>query len=284
MARGGFLSSTRTRLILLLVTALALITLDFRGSGPVDGARDLVGTALSPVRSALDAVLDPIGDAWDGAWNRDELERQLAEAEAQLAEIDRDELQNAELLREIDELRDMLDLRERVEYPTVVARVERSSPTNFQRTLSIDKGSSDGISIDMPVEAPGGLVGRIHDVGDDWATVQLLTDTEFSVGLRLSRDGETGEGQGQGRAEPLKMEFIDGDTPVVPGETVTTSGLPLSNYPPGIVVGTVQDVDDDPITRSRTVLVAPSADLDALDYVTVVMFRPPAVQSAEDPA
>ena len=282
MARGSFLSSSRARLVLLLLTALTLITLDFRGSGPLDGIRSSVASALSPVRSAVDVVVDPLVDAWDGAWNRDELEREVAELRAELDEIDRDELLTAELLREVDELRAMLELRERVEYSTVVARVERATPSNFSRTLTIDKGRDHGISVDMPVEAPGGLVGRIHEVGDDWARVQVLTDTEFSVGLRLSRDGETGSAEGQGRSEPLKMDFVDAETTVVPGETVTTSGLPLSNYPPGIVVGTVQSFTDDPVNRRRTVFVAPSADLNGLDYVAVVMFRPVPAESAEE--
>jgi rod shape-determining protein MreC len=271
--------------VLLILTSITLITLDFRGDGGLLGsARDAAANVLSPVRSLAETVTEPISDAWNGATGYDDLEAENRDLRTELALIRQRELAISDLERRVGEMEDLLGLKDTLGVETVGARVISAPVSNFERSIDIDVGSADGIVEGMPVMAPGGLLGRIDAVGDDRSRVQILIDPAFAVGVRLARSGETGVAGGAGPTAPLTVDFIDPATPIVAGETVVTSGLEGSAFPPGLVVGTVLSAEVDPVERSVSVDVVPSADLNRLDLVDVLLYTAPAssLPSADD--
>lgn len=278
-ARGGRSpgSRSRTRLALLLLTALVMITLDFRGDsgGPLAAVRGVVLDVLGPVRSFAGWIFSPVGNAWNGVANYSELEGENANLRAQLAESRSSVLQVGEIERERLELLALLNARDTVaNIPRVSARVIDAPVSNFERTIELDRGSRDGIEIGMPVETGAGLIGRVTEVSSTRSKVELLTDPNFDVGVRMVRSGDVGNASGQGAGANLDVTFIELETVVIPGETVVTSGLDASAFPEGLLVGTVVDVRPNAVQDTQDITVHPAAELDRLRWVSIILHQP----------
>jgi rod shape-determining protein MreC len=267
----------RRRMILLLVivTAVALITLDLRGGGPLGVVRRAARDTLSPLQSAVDAVFEPIGDWLDGVTRagqlRDEnerLRRQLDDARGQLAE-------SQDALHENEQLQQLLDLPYIEDIDGVTARVVSGAPGNFQETVEIDKGTSDGIEKGMPVVTGAGLIGTVTEVASDRSSVELITDPDSSIGVRLVNTDTLGIAKGRLGEEELVLDFVSTDVEVIEQELVTTSGIEESALPPGIPVAYVTSVKIGEGALEQDIRLRPLADLEALEHVKVLKWTPP---------
>lgn len=270
----------RTILILLLLTALTLITLDQRGDGEGvigtvrGGARDL----LAPVQDGLRGVTDPIGDWFDGVFDaralkqeNEDLKRELAEARGEAVDGEADRLEN-------EELRDILDLEFVGDIPTVTAEVVTASTGNFESTVQIDRGTDDGVTVDMPVVAGDGLVGRVSEASGRRATVMLISDANSGVGARLAESRIPGVLLGEGNPDELTLEFINPEVEIADGELVVTSGVQNSTFPADLPIGRVVDAERGRGDLQQEIVVQPLVDLRRLQFVKVL--RWPTVGSA----
>ena len=163
-------------------------------------------------------------------------------------------------------LRGMLEL-DRQGVTRVSAPVISREPGGWWQQLELGKGSLDGLSAGDPVLAPGGFIGRISSVTPSTARVQLLTDGGSRIGVWVSRVQRHALLVGQGTPRP-RVEFLEKDTGVRPGDVITTS--PASTLvPPNLLVGVVQTVNDD-LSAAPDAVVQLSAPVDAVDWVQVV--------------
>lgn len=270
---------SRLTIALLVLTSLALLTLDFRDAAVVQSARDAAGTVFSPLRGATETVSEPFTNAWHGVTGygdlkdeNDELRRQLDEAEGR-AVLEQDAaLQLAELLAQ-------QNLEWVGTIPTTAARVLSGSPSNFSHTLDISKGSDDGIKVGMPVVNEAGLVGKVVQVTGKRSTVQLITDPDFAVGIKLLPSLVTGTARGQGRGADLvvdtRLEPGAEDLPKS-GTSLTTSGAELSVFPNSIPVGKVKAVEEAGGGLTLDLKVRPMADTEKLAFITVLLWEPTA--------
>ncbi|MAW70881.1 MAG: rod shape-determining protein MreC [Acidimicrobiaceae bacterium] len=270
--------SSQFRLALLVLTSLVLITLDARTEGgAIDTARGAVLDVLGPLRSNTAKIFEPIGEAWEAVTSYDELEAHNALLRAKLAEVQNSVLEVGEIERERESLLALLGARDRVAHVgRRTARVIDAPVSNYQRTLELDKGSRDGITVGMPVETGAGVIGRISNVSVTRSQVELLTDPNFDVGVRMVRSGDDGIASGRGHNEDLEVSFIELDTVVIPGETVVTSGFQGSTFPEGLLIGTVVDVVPNAVQGTQRITIHPAADLDRLRWVQVLLFDPDA--------
>jgi len=268
--------SARPRFVLLLLvlTAVTLLTLDERtgGLGVVDTVRDTARDALAPIRDATDSAFRPVADFFQGIIHYGRLEdannrlrEQLAERDAELAIV-------ADAQRERQELLDQQKLEFVGDIPTVAARVVLASPSNLDLTVEINRGRDSGVSPGMPVVTGAGLVGRVVDVSRTRATVLLVSNPTSSVGVRLATSGEVGVASGQGARSPLQVDNVDPATKVAPDEPVVTSGLQQSIYPPGIPVGRIRTARVPPEAVQQEVTVDPIVDLRRLTFVKVLQW------------
>ncbi len=264
------------RLALLVVTAIALLTLDARGSaGVLESGRGAVLDLLGPVRAFGDWVTGPIRSAWRGIVSYDDLEAENTQLRDELAQAEASVLQVGELERDRQELLSLLGARDTVRaIPRVTARVIPAPVSNFERTIELAKGRLDGIREGMPVESGHGLVGRVVQAGRNWSRVELLTDPNFDAGVRMVRSGDDGLASGRGPDQDLEVSYIELETVVIPGETVVTSGFSGSTFPTGLLVGTVTDVEPDAVRGAQRVTVHPAADLTRLRWVQVLLYEP----------
>jgi rod shape-determining protein MreC len=264
----------RFTLLLLVLTAITLLTLDERGARVVGTVRNAARDAFAPVASAADRVFGPVGDVFQGIVHHGDLEAENARLREQLAARQGEQLQAQDAQRELKALLDQQELEYIGDIPTVAARVVATSPNNFQHTIEIDRGTADGVVAGMPVASGAGLVGRVVDAGRNRSTVLLVTDPESSVGIRLTSSGDVGVANGQGLRAPLDVDLIDPATVVPPDEVAVTSGLQQSVFPPGIPVGKVVKAEARRGELQQEVTVQPVVDLRRLTFVKVLQWSP----------
>lgn len=276
MAVYGRSRRHRYVLVLLVLTSVTAITLDFRddGQGVLESVRSGARDAFSPVQAAVGKVFSPIGNFFGGITRyqkvKDENAQLRRELEAAKGEAIRgaDATQERQLLLALQRLDFAGDLR------GVTARVVSNSPSNFQLTVTVNRGSNDGVTTGMPVVTPAGLVGRISEVSDNRATVLLLTDPASSVGVRLAGSREIGSVTGSGRRDLLPLSLISVETKVAEGEAVVTSGLQGGLFPPQIPVGRVRGTKITPGQLEQEVTIEPVVDLDRLELVRILIWQP----------
>lgn len=267
---------TRARftLLLLVLTSITLLTLDERGTGSQaidavkDGARDL----FAPVQDASDSLFEPVGNFVGGIIHYGDLETENERLREENSELRGAVLRADDAERERQALIDQLNLGNASDIPRVDARVVATNPSNFELSIEIDKGSSQGVADGMPVVTGTGLVGRISNVSRNRAVVQLLVDDEFSVGIRIDPQGDTGVATGQGIRRPMTADLLDPSTKLEQGQVAVTSGLQQSQFPPGIPVGTIATATTRANALQQDVEITPVVDLGRLAFVTVLQW------------
>lgn len=276
--RSSRTGRSRFTLLLLVLTSITVLTLDFRGAGAVDDLRGFASTVFSPLADGAGAVAEPFTDAWNGAFGYDDLEQENEALRERIAELEGDQAAAEDALRQLDQITDLERIERYTDLPQVTARVVGGSLTNFDRAIQIDQGSDRGIAVGMPVITGSGLVGRVTAVTGGRSTVQLVTDRSFELGVRLATSQDVGIAHGTGVGEPLVIDAgvpISLEGQVAEGEAVTTSGFESSAFPPDIPVGRVTAITRSADQLSLVITVEPLADLENLSYVRVLLREPP---------
>lgn len=265
----------RFTLVVLVLASVTVLTLDYRGqgSGVIDAVKHGVQDAFAPLESAADTVFSPVGDFFGGIFRYDSLEKENARLRQQLDEAEGDTLEARDARRELQALLDLQGLASVGDIPAVTARVVSTSPSNFELTVVVDRGAGSGLAEGMPVVAGTGLVGRVVEVSRTRATILLLTDSTFRVGVRLPND-DVGVVQGEGEGAALTVDLVEPSTPVKKGDVVVTSGLQQSRFPPGLPVGRVRTTRSDPGALRQEVRIDPVVDLGRLRFVRILQWSP----------
>jgi rod shape-determining protein MreC len=265
-------------LVVLLVANFGLMSWnakDAETGQPV--VRTWAQSLFTPVQSATTGV----GGAGVGFFRRladlrhaqaenDALRQRVAEAE--------NELREARQARDENErLKKLLDFTKDLSYQSIPARVVARDPSVWFNSLIINRGSTSGIDLDMPVVTPEGIVGRVVGVGPVSAQIMLITDERSAAGAVVGQLGQSnalGSVRGFGKNGLLEMRYVSGLETVNNGDYVVTTGQDRI-YPPGLNVGTVVEVIPGSATTPHTIRVKPGARLDSLQEVAVLNYRPP---------
>jgi rod shape-determining protein MreC len=270
---------SRLTIALLVLTSIALLTLDFRDAEVVQSARRMAGTVFSPLRGAAETVASPFSNAWHGVTDYGDIKAENEDLREQLEAVQGGEVLEEDASSQLAEILEQQNLEWVGAIETTTARVLSSDPSNFSDTVDISKGSDDGLKVDMPVVNGAGLVGRIVLVTPSRSTVQLVTDPDFLVGVRLlGSDLATGTAHGQGQGEDLLVDTRlepEIDDPPKPGTALTTSGAQLSAFPDSIPVGKVRTVREAGGGLTLELVVRPMADTERMQFVTVLLWEPP---------
>jgi rod shape-determining protein MreC len=273
---------SRFTLLLLVLTSVTVLTLDFRGQGSdvIAGARELATTVFEPIESAARTVTEPLEDTWHGITEYDDVQRENERLREQLAELEGDAIGADAAREQLQELLAQENLSWVGDVPTVTARVLSGAPSNFEHTIEIDRGADDGIRVDMPVITGAGLVGRVVQASPGRSVILLATDPSFKVGVRIAPSQETGLATGTGTGRPLVVDFgIPKETHIREGDAVTTSGLGgnlPSLFPQDLPVGRVASVTDAPSGLEQRLEVELAADVEHVSFVKVLLWEAPA--------
>jgi len=270
---------SRLTIALLVLTSIALLTLDFRNAEAIQSARRVAGTVFSPLRGAAETVSSPFSNAWHGVTDYGDIKSENEDLRERIEHLEGQEVLDEDAAAQVKEFSEQQGLEWVGSIDTTVARVLSSDPSNFSHTIDISKGSDDGLKVGMPVVNGAGLVGRIVQVTPSRSTVQLITDPDFLVGVRLlGADLATGTARGQGPGEDLIVDTRlepDIDDPPKPGTALTTSGAQDSAFPDSIPVGKVRTVREAGGGLTLELVVSPMADTERMQLVTVLLWEPP---------
>ena len=277
MALSRRSGSPRLLVVSLVTASLLTITVDFRGgrTGPLEAAGQTMLSVIAPLQEAVSKVFSPVADFFSTFSEVGRLRQENAILQEQLDKIGTTAEQIQRIIDENREIRELLGLQDTLNLRTTGAQVISRGASNYEWTVTIDKGTADGVEVDMPVVSADGLVGKVVQTTGGSATVQLIVDPRVSVGVRLVKSGETGILEGRGEQD-LRLSFYDSRNEVTLQELVATSGSPVTEgataiYPPGIPVGVVSSIDPDPAATSQDIRIRPHVDFTRLDIVAVVL-------------
>lgn len=230
------------------------------------------GFIIIPIQNIITSSNNWIGKKISVLSNISELEAENEELKLEL-ELKNQEINRLKQLeRENEKLSELLDASSRYgQYSTITSNIIAKDPGNWYQTFTIDKGSNDGIEKNMVVLAFGGLVGKVEEVGANYAKVSSIINGTYSVTSKTLRTDDEGFVKGDiVNKGMLKMEYIDKDAEIKEGDEIVTSHL--SNiYPAGITIGSVTEVHLDNNNKlSKTAIIKPAVDFKHLEKVLVI--------------
>ena len=274
MARGGG-NRSRLLLVLLLVSSLFLITLDLRGVNLAGSIRGSVATVFSPVETIFSRLFSPIGNFAGDIRNIGQANEKIERLNKELELLKSKEILDEDMVGQLNQLKNILDLAGRGGYKIVAAKViNRGSSATFKETITIDVGSSSGISRNMTVISDGGLVGVVKSVSSDTSVVLLMNDPSFKMGVRIAGTQSIGVLSGQGGNSYL-LQLLDATGEIKLGDKLVARGSDGGRpFVPGVPVGTVVEVQSNSSSITQNADVTASANLDRIGIVAVVVSPP----------
>ena len=277
MKKNTMKEHTKSKLILFFLSLFCgiMIIVSFALEFTDSPVKDVVGVVLTPIQSGINHV----GGWFSGKMDYFEDNLKLAAQNEELqSQVDQLTVENTQLLQDKDELnslRDLYELDHKYEtYEKVGARViSKDDSSNWFSTFTIDKGSNDGLAVDMNVMAGSGLVGIITDVGPNWATVRSIIDDYSNVSAQISETEDTCIIAGdlsltdEGTVRLVKLN--DPDSKVKVGDTVVTSQI-SDIFLPGILIGYVSEIGVDSNNLTHSGLVSTVVDFKDIKEVLVI--------------
>src|SRR6185295_2621405 len=267
-------------LVSLLVINFVVMAVDARDP---DGQQKIVRvwtqTFASPLQNASSKATGATSGFFQQIWNfrrfaqeNEQLKERVSTLEAELTNARKAEAES-------QRLQALLDLKQQGEIKSVPARVIARDPSVWFNTVTINRGSTSGIAVNMPVVTGGGIVGRVITVSPFAAQVMLITDEKSGAGAVVGQLGQSGAlGSVRGRADlgvaVIEMRYVSGLEKVEVGDAVMTTGQD-GIYPAGLNVGRVVDVKSGTATQAHQILIQPGAQLDHLEEVAVLLYHPP---------
>ncbi len=265
-------------LLVLLLTNLVVMAVDARDDGTKQRLiRVWVQAVAYPAQSistkasgAGTSLIGQIANFHSTAVENEQLKQELSQA--------RLELQNAhQTWVENERLKGLLNLKEQTGYDQIAARVIARDSSIWFNTITINRGSSNGVALNMPVVTAGGIVGRVVAVSPWTAQVMMITDEKAAAGAivgQLSGSGALGSVRGLGESGLIEMRYVSGLQNVEIGDYILTTGQD-GIYPPGLSVGEVVQVKHGTATQPHQIFIKPGAKLDQLEEVAVLLYHPP---------
>lgn len=260
-------------LIIIVVVCVALMVVSFKFQDKMTPVRSAVGNVITPMQNGINKVGIKIAEQMDYVTTLKKLVKENKELKGRLDELSAENKLLQQDKYELENFRKLYDLDEQYAgYPKVTARVISSDNDNWYNTFIIDKGSDDGLAVNMNVMAGDGLVGIIIDVNKSYSRVRSIIDDSSNVAgtflktsdgcivsgnLELMNDGV------------IEVTGINGNADIKDGYAVVTSQI-SNKYLPGILIGYVRDLKKDSTNITQTGYLTPAADFSKLNMVLVI--------------
>jgi rod shape-determining protein MreC len=265
-------ASARAKMIVFAMISVALLLLDSR-VGALSVARQAVGTVLYPIQMA--ALLPR-----DAAIGVSEYFSSLSSLEKQVQELKRQQIAVAQTMQqaqlhqsENNQLRKLLDARERVPGKTMLAEILYDARDVFTRKIILDRGTQQGVALGLPVIDSQGVVGQVTRVFPFTSEVTLLTDKEQAIPVQVLRNGLRSIAYGRGQAGTLDLRFMAPNADVQVGDILITSGID-GVYPAGLAVARVMQVESNANGAFGRVVCQPLAGIERNTQLLILMSLP----------
>jgi rod shape-determining protein MreC len=260
-------------------TVASLLMLLASRTEPAQTLQQASARALEPVRAAVAGAGEAVVGLFGTIGEIDRLRTENDQLRSELVGLQQRVAELTEAAAENVELRQLLGLTKSLNLRTLPVRIIARDPSNLSWEVGIDAGSDAGLKVGMPVvgsaNGAGALAGSVVSVGADTAEVRFVVDTRSSVVAVDQQSRALGEVQGQlgGQLVFVKIPITE---KLTPGDTVVTAGLSLSPtlrsaYPKGLLIGTIQAVQQDQNALTQTAFVRPALDVQRVERLLVVL-------------
>jgi rod shape-determining protein MreC len=259
-------------LMTIAIVSVALIIVSFRFQDKMTPIRTAVGSVVTPMQRGINKIGLVVADGMDYATNVKKLVKKNNALQKQVDDLSQQNRLLQQDKYDLDDFRKLYSLDEKYsDYPKVAAHVI-SSDGNWFNSFVIDKGSKDGLKVNMNVLAGDGLVGIVTEVNKSYARVRSIIDDESSVTGSFLKTSDMCFVNGNLKLIGKGMIDISGipaDAEVKDGYEVVTS--PVSDkYLPGILIGYARDIKTDSSNITQSAHLTPAADFSGLDMVLVI--------------
>lgn len=260
---------------------LVLVLLVLAGRALLDGragpAKNAAGNISAPIKTAAAAVVDWIEGLYGYIYQYDSLVAENNALRAQLAQAQQAAIDAEEYKEENEHLRELLNFQQKhTDYVLEPAKLISWSASNWSSTFTISKGTANSAQElqvgDCLITEYGALVGQIIELGDTWATVRTVVDSEINVGALVGQAQSAGMCVGDFalmQDQQLKLTYLTEGAQLLEGDAVLTSGMGTS-IPQGLVIGYIEEVLSEASGQTLYGVVSPACDLDTLSSVFIV--------------
>lgn len=265
--------STRVRVVLVVALLLAA-GLTITGALTGKSLPDMVVQGiLTPIRTGVSKLTDKAEQLYNYIYNYESLAAENAALKARIAELEENERYAADITRENERLRDILELKNsREDFVLVDGYIISRSSQEWSRTVTIDIGSNAGIAAGMcAITANGEVVGIVSEVGTNFAVIKSVLDPSLEISGTIAASGYNGMVQGEtstGGKELLRMDYLPSAAVIRNNDQVVTSGSTL--YPRNLILGYVVDAGFDDTGIAKFAILKPAVDLGSLEQVFIV--------------
>lgn len=245
--------------IVLCIISVLLLTFYIRegDAGIIHGTRSVVMAITTPVRYLGSALATPFNAIGNVASNLTASPETLSDLQAENEELRSKVAELSEVQATAERLEALLGLQSTYNLQSTAARVVGESGDAWSRTVTINKGSADGIALNMPVCNSAGIIGQVIEVSPTTSTVRLITDENSGVSAMVQSTRAQGILQGQPDGT-LRLEFVTTDADVKEGDIVVSSGIG-GVYPKGLPLGTVASAERPDNASYYTIIVTPAS-------------------------
>lgn len=261
---------------MIIVTMLCLISIifTFENKGTISPIEKTLAYIVIPVQNGVNVFGNWVGDKVQFLKDINDLEKINKDLQVQVDQLQYDNKILEQDKTELERLRELYALDKRyADYPKIGAQVIGKDPSNWYETFTINKGENEGLKVNMVVLAGNGLVGHIIEVGPNYSKVQsIITDTS-NVSAKIMRTSDLcivkGDQTLVSDTAFCRVDYIGESANIVIGDEIVTSHLG-SIYPPGILIGTIKQIEDDTHQMTRTAILQPAVDFKHLEEVLVI--------------
>lgn len=270
----GFFEDYKKQIITIAAILLVIISLATVGKNTqIPFLSSAVGYVITPLQKLTTSAGNWIMDKTAAFRDNYAIAQENEELKTQIAILE-DENRRLSLYQEENKkLSDLLGISQKYsEFGTTGTQIIAKDPGNWYDIFTIDKGKQDGISANMVITAPGGLVGRIIESGQTYSKVQSILDNRSSVPAMSLRTNDLGIVHGDYSLMNdglCIMEYIDADAEIIVGDEIVTSQL-SDVYPPGLAIGRVTEIKADSNGLTKYAVIEPLVDFKHLDTVLII--------------
>lgn len=258
----------------IICSLFCIISLSSQSTSFTLSFEGIVSGFVSPFQKGYDALQDGVSRLWAGFSELNDVRDQLNVTREKLHRYESLYEEITEIRSENVRLRNLLGLKDRIQYDSITASIVSKDPDNWFRTLVVNKGSNDGIEINMPVVAYSGdikaVVGKIVEVRGSVSRIQPLNSPDIKIGVKLQESRFPGLLSGIAHnSNVCAANYISRGASVKPGDVMVTSGL-AGVFPSGLFVGTVVKVDISGNSPYQKLIVEPFMNYNLLEEVFII--------------
>lgn len=259
---------------IMTILCAGLIALSLSSIVSFAPVRSVLGYVVVPFQNGINVVGDWLTEQKNGFQSMKELSRENEELQAKVDELEAKNSTLVQAQEEAERLRTLYNLdQEYSEYEKVGAQVIAKDAGNWYNTFTINRGSEDGVAVDMNVISGAGLVGIVTEVGPHWATVRSIIDDSSNVSATVTSISQncivTGDLQMMDEGKIQFIQLTDDEDQVQEGDKVVTSSV-SSKFLKGILIGYISEVETDSNNLTKQGTIIPAVDFDNIQEVLVI--------------